>query len=508
MTEAGLDTAGLIYPALESPRSPLAAYSYGPLVANWTRRRLGIELGPWQKYAVNRVLEANSEGDLLARLALISVGRQNGKSVIVRAIVGWMLDEGYKLSAFKYWNFVLLAAHDAKQARIPYQFIMRDIEKYHEESGMELGGRWSPSLKRSMRKRVTMYTGIELNGITVDVATRQPGSARGVSPGLVCFDEVLTQTDFNMYEVLSPAQSAIPNSVMLMTSTAGFADSVLLRALHDRLDRQAAGAERHDPSFVGMWWRSSHDDVYGEDWDEIKLANPALDDGRLSRQMIENEFKILPHGSWMRERLNRWHDERVDAPFSLKAWGACRVREPLDPNQLGDVGQYTLAVDVTATWSEGSIIVAAQRMDGRIGVEVHSFLQSRPNYALKADDFVREIIEFSKRFRIDKVVYSVTSPLAAGMERMSVANSIPVEAVTGTRNMVACHDFAEAVMARRIAHDDPHLDSQIALAQRRFVGGDGSWRWAISTAAITSVVGATFATMFAAKPISPTQVWL
>ena len=86
--EIGSDLNGLIQPALESPQSPLAAYSYGPLVANWSKRRLGIELGPWQKYAVNRVLEADTAGNLLARLALISVGRQNGKSVIVRAVVG------------------------------------------------------------------------------------------------------------------------------------------------------------------------------------------------------------------------------------------------------------------------------------------------------------------------------------------------------------------------------------------------------------------------------------
>jgi anti-sigma-K factor RskA len=74
--------------------------------------------------------------------------------------------------------------------------------------------------------------------------------------------------------------------------------------------------------------------------------------------------------------------------------------------------------------------------------------------------------------------------------------------------MQSCHDFAEAVIAKRIAHDDPHLDSQIASAQRRFIGTDGSWRWAIAQVPITSVVAATMATTFAAKGVAPVQVFL
>lgn len=237
----------LVAPALESPRSPLAVSSYGPLVTAWAKRRLQMEHGPWQVYAINRILECDANGDLIARRALISVARQNGKSVIVRSIVGWILDEGYKLPAFREWNFILLAAHDAKQARVPYGFIRRDVEEY---AAVDTWGQ-TARMKGKHRARATMFTGIELNGITVDVATRQPGSARGVSPGLVAFDEVLTQTDFSMMEVLRPAQSAIHNSQMLLTSTAGYADSVVLRAMYDKLYRQSTSAEQHDPTFMG-----------------------------------------------------------------------------------------------------------------------------------------------------------------------------------------------------------------------------------------------------------------
>jgi len=438
---------------------------------------------------------------LLAHLALISVARQNGKSVIVRSLVGWILDEGHKWDTFRKWEFILLAAHDAKQARIPYDFIRRDVLTYADINA------WGHTARRQglARARATQYTGIELNGVRVDVATNQPGSARGISPGLVCFDEVLTQTTFATYEVLSPAQVAIPNSQMLMTSTAGFADSVLLRAMHDRLYRQATGAEQHDPSFMGLWWRADDDDV-GLDWDQLTKANPSLQGTRLSRKMIESEYLILPRGSWIRERLNRWHDERVDAPFSIAAWGACRLPQPLKPDAV--IAGYVVACDVLSTWTEGSIIVSALRRDGRVGVEVHRHLLARPDKPLLASDFTREVAAIAAKVKVDTIVYPASSALAPAFERHAAESMLPYQAMPATKLLMACADFAEAVTAKRLAHDDPFLDSQIAVAQRRFVGSEGAWRWTISNAPITGVMGATLSVAIAAKSIAPVQVFL
>lgn len=501
MREWGRDSLA-VPPALESPRSPLATGSFGYKVVKWAKRRLKMTLDPWQVYALDRMLEHDADMQLLARTVLLSVARQNGKSVIVRSLVGWLLDEGHKWDTFRKWDFILLAAHDAKQARIPYDYIRRDVMSYSDINT------WGHSARRQgvSRARATQYTGIELNGVRVDVATSQPGSARGISPGLVCFDEVLTQTSFETYEVLSPAQVAIPNAQMLLTSTAGFADSVVLRAMHDRLYRQHTGAEQHDPSFMGLWWRADDDDVTPQQWDQIVKANPAFAGRGLSRQMIENEYLILPKGSWIRERLNRWHDERVDAPFSIAAWGACRLPNPLAPEKVQ--GGYVISADVTSTWAEGSILVSAQRSDGRVGVEVHRHLLARPSVPLDARDFTNEIAALAKRVRVDAIVYSASSALAPAFERHAVEANLPYQAIPATKFLMACADFAEAVSSARLAHDDPFLDAQVAAAQRRFIGSDGAWRWTISNAPITAVVGATIGTAIAAKPVYPVQVFM
>lgn len=489
----------LVHPALQSPRSPLAVNSYGYLIVRWAKRRLGIELSDWQAYSLERMLEYDASGNLLARMTLISVGRQNGKSVIVRAFIGWILDEGYKHPAFKDWDLILLAAHDANQARIPYDYVRRDLESYADVSG------WGHTARRKgiERSRATMYGGIEHHGVRVTVASRHAGATRGVSAGMVAWDEVLTQTDDSMFSVLQPAIVAIRNSQILMTSTAGFADSVVLRQQFDRLYRQSTGAEQHDPSFMGLWWRSDDDDV-GLDWDQIRKANPSLDDGRLSRQMIAGEFVSLSRGSWVRERLNRWHDERVDAPFSMAAWGACR-----DPNPLGSVeGKYTIGVDVQSTWLEGSILVSAMRKDGRVGVEVHRHLVARPNVPLSADDFIREIVSIASKFQIENIVYSASSALTPALEKLGVERGLPCIAVPSTQMVMACHDFAEAVTSHRVAHDDPFLDSEVNSAQRRFVGSDGGWRWVITGKPATSVVASTIAVAYADKAVAPLQVFI
>jgi hypothetical protein len=493
-----VDSRKLIYPELQSPRSALAVNSYGYLVTRWAKRRLGIEHGPWQEFALERILEHDDVGNLLARTAVISVGRQNGKSVIVRSLIGWLLDEGYRHPTFNDWRFVLLAAHDSRQARIPYDFVRRDLESYVKV------GSWGNAARRDgiNRIRATAHLGIEINGVKVDVATRQAGSARGHSPGLICFDEVLTQTDFGMYEVLSPALSAVRNSQMLMTSTAGFSDSVVLRSMFDRLYRQSTNAEQHDPSFIGLWWRAESDDV-GLDWDALAMANPAIGDGRLSKQSITSEFAILPRGSWVRERLNRWHDERVDAPFSVAQWGMCRVADPLKE----PVGKFTIGVDVHAAWGEGTIVVAAMRADGKVGVEVHKYLKAR-TMPLAAEDFIREIKLLTEKIEVEHIVYPQSSALLPALQKYGLEHSMPIESVPIPKIVQACHDFAEAVMSRRVAHDDPFLDSEIAIAQRRFVGVDGGWRWMITPNAVTSVISSTLAVAYADKATMPVQVFI
>ena len=209
-------------PRWETPDPPGVAGTYGERVIRHAAKR-GVKMGRWQAHTLRKVLRYDKHGDLLARIALLSTARQNGKSVIVRAFYGWLLDEGQCLPAFAGWTTLLAAAHDAKQARIIYRGV------YHDSQDMGLPG------------RLTEYFGIKAGKLNLDTVTSEPGSSRGLSAGAIAWDEMLTQTDWDLWESLAPTQSAQRSPIMLLTSTAGHADSVVLRAFYDRLVRQASG---------------------------------------------------------------------------------------------------------------------------------------------------------------------------------------------------------------------------------------------------------------------------
>jgi hypothetical protein len=118
------------------------------------------------------------------------------------------------------------------------------------------------------------------------------------------------------------------------------------------------------------------------------------------------------------------------------------------------------------------------------------------------------VAAIAAKIKVDAIVYSASSALAPAFERHAAESTLPYQSIPATKMLMACADFAEAVTAKRLAHDDPLLDSQIALAQRRFVGSEGAWRWTISNAPITVVIGATLGVAIAAKSSTPVQVFL
>ena len=108
-------------PRWETPDPPGVAGSYGPEVIAWAEANLGLTLGPWQRYVAIKILRHDAQGHLIHRTGLFSTGRQNGKSVIVRAFFGWLLATGRMCYPFSSWTDIRAAAHDGKQARIIYR---------------------------------------------------------------------------------------------------------------------------------------------------------------------------------------------------------------------------------------------------------------------------------------------------------------------------------------------------------------------------------------------------
>ena len=444
-------------PRWETPDPPGVKGSYGDRAIRWAKRELGITAGPWQARSIRRILRHDRLGDLVHRIALVGTGRQNGKSIIVRTITGWVLHEGFALPAFDGWTTMLAAAHDAKQARVIYDGVLGDTLA-------------NPRLKAATR--ATRYRGIERGRITLDVVTSQPGSARGWSAGLIDWDEMLTQRDWTMFEALSPTQSAQRNPLMLLTSTAGHDDSVVLRTFYDRLVRQATGAEKPDPTFYGAWWQSE-DAAAGLDWRQIGMANPALGDGRLTRAAILHDYRTLPVDSWRRERLNHFIDAVVEGSFRPEQWAACRLAEPL----AGLEGPFALGIDVQPGWERATVTVAGLRPDGRVGVEVYRDMRADPGHQVFADQIIAAVRGFPDIDYVMAIAYDQVSGAAPAFVRAAMEDGLPWEALKANHVVAACMDLDELVVSRRLAVDDPLLDAQIPMAGRRAIGFEGAFRF-------------------------------
>lgn len=462
-------------PRWETPEPRGVAGTYGDEVVRWTLRELGLTLGHWQAYAVRQILRHDKNGDLFARVALLSTARQNGKSLVVRSIIGWMLDEGQDKPAFSGWRTILAAAHDSRQARLMYRAVAADIES-------------SERLRRIAR--TSIYRGTTVRAIDFDVVTNQPGSARGWSAGLICFDEVLTQRDFMMYESLGPTQSAQRNPLMLMTSSAGHSDSLLLRAFYDKLRRQAAGAEKPDPTFYGAWWASEDPDA-ALDWPQVGQANPALGDGRLTKTAITSEHSILPQDSWRRERLNHFVDVVATGTFNLGVWATNRLKDPL--RDL--TGPYALGVDIQPGWERASIVVAGIRDDGRVGVEVYRDLRRTNDNPVTAARIILEIESFPDIESVLAIAYDQVSGGAPAFLRNHEETGLPWDALKPAAMVAACMDVTERILAASLAVDDPLLDAQAAMVARRDVGQDGAFRFSrqASTGPIDAFMAMTLA---------------
>jgi phage terminase large subunit-like protein len=274
-----------------------------------------------------------------------------------------------------------------------------------------------------------------------------------------------------MWEALSPTQSAQRSPIMLLTSTAGNAESVVLRAFYDRLKREASGDDKPDPSFYGAWW-ASRDSGAGLDWSQIRQANPALGDGRLTKEAITSEHRILPVDSWQRERLNHFVDAVAVGAFNPGVWAECRTPGPLD----GIAGPFALGVDVQPGWERATIVAAAIRPDGRVGAAVYRDLIAAEGDTVSVADIVRELLAFPDP--VSRIVWDSVSGAHSEFVRTS-ADAWATEWIAQKPHEVvaACMDVTQMIQSGQLAVDDPLLDVQLPNVARRPVGQDGAFRF-------------------------------
>ena len=268
----------------------------------------GIRLDCWQASLFTHVLERypldwhvpELRGKLRFRQVLISLARQNGKSLI-GAGLGL-----YGLLQHVRGPNVLGVATSREKANIVY-----DRVRFAVDNDDDLKAR----LKATGTRGITRRDGTGRYLI-------QPTLAEGVQgepTSLGVVDEVHL-TPAIMWDSLVKGQTSMAEALLAGITTAGDEDSRLLKRLYRR-GHAAAQAPENDERFGIFLWEGPEDPSLDNDA-HIMAANPRVAEGRLSIDIIRSDARDQPREDLERYTFNRFVKRAAGAWADMAKWRA------------------------------------------------------------------------------------------------------------------------------------------------------------------------------------------
>lgn len=400
---------------------------------------LGIRLDRWQRRAINRALARWPDGRLVHRQYLLGVGRQNGKTVVVRAIIGWAL---WALRTPE-WRMILGLAHDRRQAAIPYRAVMADLRLEARRLG--------PATRGGIT--LTRYLGIRSGrgGHLREYHTfsREARDAiRGESGDLVPFDEVRTQRDFDTWAAVEPTTRARPDALILLTSTAGNDRSVLLRELFDRGLRIIDGAE--PASGFGMTWYAASEQLAPDDPREVLAANPAVAEGRVRLEPVLASYRSLTLPAYRSETLNLWTEGTEDPWLPPGVWLRQVGAQPAAAERI------VLAVEAVPSWMHATVAVGLVT-DDRAWCGVAGELEAAAGGTVDPNELAELLRRLVAEWRPTMLVYSAAAAAAPYAAAVAAAVQLPVVPMTPRQLRQASELFRGELVGARLEHGPDEL---------------------------------------------------
>ena len=218
----------------ERPRLELGnvgAITYGDLVAEWAETYMQVSLMSWQVYALNGLLSAASPGEFVHRRGLISTARQQGKSVLLTALIGWYL--------------TTMPSIVGRPVNILSTANMLDRAE-------GIFANLAPILKETFGAKISQVVGrksVILNGSKWEI---RAASIRlhGGSYDLVVADEVFDIPSDVIETAILPTMIAKPNPLFAMFSTAGDANSDYMLSVREEALQSLDTGETGDLYFA------------------------------------------------------------------------------------------------------------------------------------------------------------------------------------------------------------------------------------------------------------------
>lgn len=407
-----------------------------------------MRLDDWQKWLVREVLQKypaghEKAGELVYKQVVVSMGRQNGKTVLgaVFALYGLILMVPRAPE-------VISLASTVEQAKNLYRKV-----RYCVDNVPLLAARFKTTDRNGVRsthpKKPATY---------VVKAAGDGKGLQGFSGCLMLLDELHILKPEAWFALVLGA-SAQPKSLVMGLTTAGDDRSELLKRLYETGRAAAQRAEGHDPRFGFFLWEADPTlDLY--DPEALRQANPAISSGRLS---LEDELRAgrgMQESEYRRYRRNEFVSVE-NTWMSPAAWG-------MAGGSGIPAGRHPVIVSFARTrgsWDRVAIF-ASTRIDDVVYVERVATLQYADTEWLE-----RVCMELAKHHVVEKFVTD-SDTMRPTILALAQQHGLPCEYLTRGNIANATVTVHSMVKTGRLIHDqDPELAAQIPKAVTVNSGG-------------------------------------
>lgn len=416
----------------------------------------GVRFMAWQRHVLSVALELDDAGRLAYPTVVLSVGRQEGKSSLIDALIAARcLARPRQRSVYLCQDRKLAAERLIDYATGPASRYVRTLARSNgsERLTWRNGSRWS-------------------------VAAATSSSARGRSLDLVVIDEAAV-LGWDVVDAIGPTQAARPDPQLWLTSNAGTAGAAMFWS-YVELGRDAAHADPGAGLAYFEW--SAGVDADRDDPATWRAAMPALDvtisPGFVAAKLLE---LARDPERFDREYLNRWPPGMGEdaGGLDVDAWAAAASPD------AAPTGRRMLAFDIAPNRTAAAIAVCG---DGPGGIPVVEIVEHRPG----TDWLVAAVRRYAREYRPGRVVADDLIAAASVAELARVG--LPVEIAGGGELARACSVLEHLLAAGALHHRSQHaLDAAILGAVRRQFGDGWAWSRTRSPVDITPLVAATLA---------------
>jgi len=443
--------AALVRPAHCS--IPESVETDGPAVAKLAEM-VGFGPDPEQALALDALFAVDRFGGPAAFELAVVCSRQNLKTGLFKqAALGWLFLTRQRLVVWSAHEFrtAVEAFRDMTELIEGCEYTARQVKHIHRASGNEA---------------IELVTGQRLI-----FKARTKGGGRGLTGDKVVLDEAFALQPMHMGALL-PTLSAVAEPQVVYGSSAGLAESEVLRGIRNRgragLDRSLAYIEWCAPDGGCASPDCSHAlGVEGcalDDEGNWRAANPALG-RRITVEHIRAERRALPPAEFARERLGWWDDPAAQfAGLPIETWAA----------QAGADGRPDgrVAFALSASWPHaemGSIAVV-----GWHGDEVYAQLVEHKDGTSWMPARVRELADEWNPVATILDDKDPASREKAALEKAGVElTSLNMTEVTQAYGMLIAAVMGDAPYLRH--YDQPDLNAAVESARKREVGDAHTW---------------------------------